>query len=474
MPRRECTRQMQASHAPTAIDIAFDEPNLIADAGLVPVMALADQIDLPALVTEHVRITGAANSAGANPAAKVMSLLGGMVAGADSITDVDRLRHDGSEVLFTGVRAPSTVGTFLRSFTHGHVQQLNKVLRECLLALAAGVDLLPGADQVVFVDLDSTHRQVYGYAKQGAAVGRLKGKKTLHPLIATICTPIARPVVAGIRLRRGKAADVRGAARFLAETLAVVRRIAPKATVVVRADAKFYTADVVATAARYQASVSLTTGSNPHVNTAITTIGEDAWTPIHYRQAFVDTDTGELLSEAQVAEIGYTAFTGRPKDQQVTGRLIVRRVKRLNPRTAPAGQQELFAAWRHHAVFVTSDVQMLQAEAQHRDHAVIEQVIADAASSALAHLPSGAFNANAAWAVLWAISHNLTRAAGILAGAFHARATTATIRAHLVNVPARIARSARRLRLHLPTGWPWRAAWEGLHAAVHRPAPTTT
>ena len=137
------------------------------------------------------------------------------------------------------------------------------------------MNLLPGADQVVFVDLDSTHRQVYGYAKQGAEHGRLKGKKTLHPLIATVSTPIARPVVAGIRLRRGKSADVRGAARFLAETLAVVRQIAPSAQVVVRADAKFYTADVAATAARYDADVSLTTGSNPSVNAAISTIDEN-------------------------------------------------------------------------------------------------------------------------------------------------------------------------------------------------------
>jgi hypothetical protein len=463
---------MQSCHAATAVDVAFDDPNLIADAGLVPVVALAEQVGLPKLIVEHLAIVDAANSAGANSAAKVMSLLAGMVAGADSIEDVDRLRQTGNRRVFDQIRAPSTLGTFLRAFTHGHVQQLNRVLRESLVELAEQVDLLPGADQVVFVDLDSTHRQVYGYAKQGAAVGRLKGKKTLHPLIATVSTPIARPVVAGIRLRRGKCADVRGAARFLAETLAVVRRIAPTATVVVRGDSKFYTADVVATAARYGACVSLTTGSNPSITTAITTIEEQEWTAIHYPEAFVDTATGELVSDAEVAELAYTAFTSRPSSQQVHGRLIVRRVKRRNPDAVTAGQDELFTAWRHHAVFVTSRVQMLQAEGQHRDHAVVEQVIADAAGSALAHLPSGSFNANAAWAVLWAIAHNLTRAAGALASTFHTRATTATIRAHLINVPARIARGARRLTLHLPEGWPWQAAWTGLHAAIHRPAHT--
>lgn len=459
---------MQSSHAAAAVDVVFDDPNLIGDAGLVPVVALAEQVGLPGLVAEHVSITGAANSAGANPAAKVMSLLAGMVAGADSIEDVDRLRHAGNTVVFDRIRAPSTLGTFLRAFTHGHVQQLNTVLRRALIALAGRVPLLPGSDEVVFVDIDSTHRRVYGYAKQGAAVGRLKGKKTLHPLIVTASTPIARPVVVAIRMRKGKAADVRGAPRLLAEALATVRVIAPTALIVVRGDSKFYTADVVATAARYDAAVSLTTGSNPSINAAITTIGDTAWTAIHYPNAFVDEDTGQLVSDAEVAEIGYTAFTSRPKKHRVAGRLIVRRVKRLNPKTAP-GQDGLFDVWRHHAVFVTSGFEMLQAESQHRGHAIVEQVIADAAGSALAHLPSGSFPANAAWAVLWAIAHNLTRATGTLAGAFHSRATTATIRAHLINVPARIARTARRLRLHLPQHWPWEPAWANLHAAVHRP-----
>jgi Transposase DDE domain group 1 len=189
---------MKVSHAAVAVDVAFDDPNLIADAGLVPVLTLAEQIGLPELVAEHVVITGAANSAGANPAAKVLSLLAGMVTGADSIEDMDRLRHTGNGVVFDQIRAPSTLGTFLRALTHGHVQQLNAVLRQTLIALAQRALLLPGAEEVVFVDLDSTHRQVYGYAKQGAAVGRLKGKKTLHPLIATASTPIARPVVVAV------------------------------------------------------------------------------------------------------------------------------------------------------------------------------------------------------------------------------------------------------------------------------------
>jgi hypothetical protein len=196
----------------------------------------------------------------------------------------------------------------------------------------------------------------------------------------------------------------------------------------------------------------------------------DAWTPIHYPQAFVDTDTGELISDAEVAETGDPAFTSRPKHQQATGRLIVRRVKRLNTNSA-SGQDGLFDTWRHHAVFVTSGLEMPQAEGQHRGHAIVEQVIADAAASALAHLPSGVFTANAARAVRWALAHTLTRAAGALASTFHARATTATIRAHLINVPARLARSARRLTLRRPERWPWAPAWTSLHTAIHRAPP---
>lgn len=459
---------MQSSHAATAVDIAFDDPNLIADAGLVPVVALAERFDLAGLVGDRVRIVGAENSGGANAGAKVLSLVGGMIAGADCIEDVDRLRHAGMAVAFDGVRAPSTLGTFLRSFTHGHVRQLHGVHRQFLVDVAGAVPLLPGAEVLAFVDVDSTHRQVYGYSKQGAAVGRLKGQKTLHPLLATISTPLARPVIAGIRLRKGKAADVRGAARFVAEALATAKQAGATGTIILRGDSKFYTADVVAAARRAGAHVSLTTGSNPSVDAAIAAY-EGEWTPIHYPDAFVDADTGELVSDAEVAEMPYVAFSSRPKRLQVPGRLIVRRVKRLSQTD---GQGELFDVYRHHAVFTTSPYTMLQAETQHRGHAMIEQVIADAKASALAHLPSASFQANAAWATLWAIAHNLSRAAGVLASPFHAKATTATIRAHLINVPARLARTARRLKLHLPQHWPWQHALDSLHTAAHRPPRT--
>ncbi|MET8290061.1 IS1380 family transposase [Streptomyces sp. NPDC005132] len=407
----------------------------MADAGLLPLVALAERAGLPGLAAQ-VRIEAADNSGGAHPAAKVMSLLGAMCSGADSIDDADRLRHGAMDRAFAGIRAPSTLGTFLRSFTHGHNRQLHRVHREFLARLATHAPLLPGAGQLMFIDIDPTRRRVYGRAKQGAEHGRLKGQRTLHPIVATLSTP-ARPAGdrCGPRLRRGKAADVRGAKSFVAQTLAIAKEAGETGIRMVRADSKFYTADVAAACHRAGAYFSLTTGMNPSIAAAIGRIAEDAWVPIRYPGAFVDPDTGEIVSDAEVAETEYTAFTGRTKAEQVTARLIVRRVRRLNPQEV-TGQDELFDSWRYHPVFTNSPFGMFQAELHHRRHAVVEQVIADGKSSALAHLPSGNFQANAAWLTLWAMSHNLLRAAGALASAFHAKATTATLRAHLIHVPA--------------------------------------
>lgn len=463
---------MRSSHTASAVSARFDDPNLVADAGLVPVLRLAQRCRLPELADETIRIVDADNSGGANPAAKVMSLVAAMVAGADNIEDVHRLRHGGMDIAFGGTRAPSTVGTFLRSFTHGNVRQLHRAHRASPAESAARTPLPPGADTVAFIDVDPTHKRVYGHAKQGAEHGRLKGQRTLHPLLAVVSTPIARPVIAAVRMRRGKAADVRGAESFVAEALAVAAQAGCTGIRIVRADSKFYTADVVAACHRVGAHFSLTTGMNPSITTAITTIGDHAWIPIRYPNAIEDPGTGELTSDAEIAEIPcHTAFTGRRKAEQVTARLIVRRVKRLDTKTSQ-GQGELFTAYRYHAVFTDSPFELPQAEADHRRHAVIEQVIADGKAGPLAHLPSGHFQANAAWLTCWAIAHNLLRAAGSLASAFHDKATTATIRAHLIAVPARLARSARRyLTVHLPRHWPWQDAWQQLFDAVHVPPP---
>ncbi len=206
--------------------------------------------------------------------------------------------------------------------------------------------------------------------------------------------------------------------------------------------------------------------SDPAVYRAIAGIDEAAWTPIKYPQAIFDDTEQRWISDAEVAEVPYTAFTSKGAEA-VSGRLIVRRVKRVNPADAD-GQDTLFTEWRHHAVFTTSPLDMLQAEHYHRRHAIVEQVIADLKSGPLAHLPSGKFNANPAWLACAVIAFNLTRAAGALASTFHAKATTATIRGHLIAVPARIASSARTVLMHLPRDWPWETAWIDLHHAAGR------
>lgn len=312
---------MQSSHAASVVSAVFDEPNLVADAGLVPVVRLAERTRLPELAAAAIRIKTAGSSGGANPAAKVMSLVAAMCAGADSIDDAGRLRHGAMPVAFGGIRAPSTLGTFLRSFTHGHALQLHAVHRKFLGELAAHTPLLPSAGQVAFIDIDSTHKRVYGRAKHGAQYGRFRGVRTLHPLLATICTPTARPVIAGVRLRQGKSADSRGAPRFVTEALATAVEAGCTGIRILRADSQFYNAGVVAACRRAGAHFSLTTGMNPSIKRAIAAVDEAAWQQIRYPRAVVDPDTGELIYDAEVAEIpAYTAFTGRKKAEQVTAR----------------------------------------------------------------------------------------------------------------------------------------------------------
>jgi Transposase DDE domain group 1 len=183
-----------------------------------------------------------------------------------------------------------------------------------------------------------------------------------------------------------------------------------------------------------------------------------------------DEQLQQWVSDAEVAEVPFTAFTSKPKARQVTARLIVRRVRDQNPDHVHVNAQgELFRVWRHHAVLTDTPLPMLEAERDHRRHAIVEQVIADLKHSALAHLPSGHFAANSAWLVLAAMAFNLTRAAGALASAFDAKAATATIRRQLINVAARVTRSARRSALRLPTAWPWADAWQQLFTAATGP-----
>ncbi len=435
---------MRVFHGFTAV---FDDPNLVSGAGLAPVLRLAERADLQRLVGERVRLSRAA---GVNAHLKIPSLVAGMVAGADSIDDMALLRHGAMSRLFTGVRAPSTLGSFLRTFTFGHVRQLDAVASRVLINLVRHAPLLPGAAELAYVDIDDTLRQTYGYAKQGAGRG-YTGVKGLNALLAIVSTPSGAPVIAAARLRKGSANSAKGAARLVADALVTAKAAGATGVRILRADSAYYGHDVIAAALRQGACFSITARQDAAVRKAIAGIDPDGWTPIKYTDAIFDEEQQRWISDAEVAEISYTAFTSKAKAKHVTGRLIVRRVKDLNPNN----QSELFTAYRYHAVFTNSPLPMLEAEKAHRAHAIIEQVIADLKNGPLAHLPSGHFWANSAWLVCAAIAFNLTRTAGALASTFHARATTGTIRAQLITVPGRLARSARRLTLHLPTGWPW-------------------
>jgi Transposase DDE domain group 1 len=428
---------VQLSHAPAKTHATFDDEHLIAYAGLVPVMRLAERCGLAELAAEHVRI---ADPLGANTPLKIGSIVAGMVAGADSIDDLDLLRHGGMTKLFSGVRAPSTLGSFLRCLPWGNVRQIEKISRLLLGRLAAHTPLLPGAETLTFVDLDSMQKRIYGPDKQGSAFGhtKIQGKSVLvrglNVLASTLSTPLAAPVVAATRLRGGSANSARGAASFVTESITVARRSGTTGTLIVRGDSAFYSAKVVGACRRQGARFSFTVKMDRKAKAAIAAIQEPAWTPIKYPNAIWDEQAGCWISEAEVAETRYTAFASK-KGQAVTARLIVRRVKDRN-QTSSAGQDELFPTWRYHAVFTDNPFELIQAEAQHRDHASIEQVFADLTDGPLAHLPSGVFAANAAWLTLAAIAHNLGRASGCLASAFHAKARSATLRRHLISVPA--------------------------------------
>jgi hypothetical protein len=458
-------------HDPLKISACFDDPNLVSRAGLVPVMSLAERAGLGGLVRRHVRITA---KTGVYPEVKVACLVAGMAAGADSIDDMDLLRHGAMPDLFGGVRAPSTLGSFLRSFTWGNVRQLEQAGRELLAELARAVPLLPGAQALAFVDIDAMQRRVYGHKKQGAAFGhtKIQGKtvlvRGLNTLAATVSTPQAAPVLAGTRLRGGSANTARGAAGFTAEALGTARAAGCTGTIVARADSGLYCSAFTGACRRGGAYFSVTARMDPKVKAAIASVPGDAWTPIRYPRAIWDDQLRAWVSDAEIAEISYTAFASK-KDQAITARLIIRRVRDLN-RKAGQGQGELFPAWRYHPVFTDSPFGLLQAEGHHRDHAVVEQVFADWTDGPMAHLPSGSFAANAAWLTCAAISANLTRAAGCLASAFHARARGATIRRDLIDVAARTARHGRgHLTLHLPDGWHRQATWLSLFQAACGP-----
>ncbi len=450
--------------------VEFDDPNLVSYAGVAPVLALAERAGLSELIEDRVRINPATTrvpSAGANPAGKLTTIIGGMLTGADSIDDLDAVRSGGMGKLFTVVYAAVTVGQFLREFTHGHTLQLASVLRAHLINLVKLTGLLPGIETRALIDIDSLLRPVFGHAKPGVSYGHTKiaGKqvlrKGLSPLVTTISTATGAPVIAGIRLRSGKTGSGKGAASMVRDAITTARAAGAAGQVLVRGDSAYGNSDVVNACLKAGVMFSVVLAKNPAVAAAIAEIPDDAWTPVHYPGAVTDPDTGQLISDAEVAEIGYTAFAGTKRP--VKGRLVVRRVR------DKAKTDGLFPVWRYHPFLTNNTEDTAQADITHRQHAIIETVFADLIDGPLAHQPSGRFNANAAWCLCAAIMHNMLRAAGTLISDRYAVARGATLRRQLIAVPARIARPQRRPVLHLPEHWPWAESWTTLWTASTAP-----
>lgn len=451
---------MKASHTVRPV---FDDPNLVGCAGLLPALLLGESAGLSDLLGEHLSVDSA------NAAVKSTGVIAGMLTGADSIDDLDVLRHGGMPRLFDDIRAPSTYGTYLRTFTHGHVQQLDAAGSRLLAGLTSRVPgLIRGGsdpDGIAYLDLDDTIREVHGYAKQAAAYGYSK-VFGLNAMVAVVSTPLTAPVIVASALRRGNTASGKGSARMLTRAAATARQAGVSGRLMGRADSAFYRHDLVTAMIKAKMWFSVTARKNTAVKTAITRIPEQAWVPIKYPNAVWEADDtvpggGYWVSDAEVAETSFVAFSSKKKAQQVPCRLVVRRVRRLQP-TASDGtvQGELFAAHRHHAFITNSTLTTIAADQHHRDHAIIEQVIAELKDGPLAHLPSGRYGANAAWLAHAVIAFNLARAIGVLAGKAHARARWATLRAQLINLPARIATSGRATTLHLPRDWAWADQWQ--------------
>ncbi|HYY78518.1 MAG TPA: IS1380 family transposase [Actinomycetes bacterium] len=417
---------MGSSRTLDQLDTCFDDIHAIANAGLL----------LPATLAERLGIEQAADAlidlgerpGAAHPGRKLLTLVHSMLAGGDCIDDADLLRcGQTASVLGHRAMAPSTLGTFLRAFTFGHVRQLDRLTEQLLTrAWAAGVG--PG-DGPMTIDLDSTVCPVHGYHKQGAAYGHTH---TLgyHPLLATRADT---GEVLHARQRTGRANTARGAARFVDELAARVRRAGATGELTMRMDSGFWSAKTIRACRRHGIHYSITVRQTKPIRPAIATISEQTWVEIAYPD-------GGL---AQVAETRYRG-----------DRLIVRRTRLIG------AQAELFPNWRYHALVTDRVGTTVWLDQDHRRHATVELCIRDLkAGVGLRHCPSGKFSANAAWLLTATLAHTLLRwIAAIGLGARDQLVVAKTLRRTLLSLPGRLTRSARRCRLRLPASWPW-AAW---------------
>ena len=407
---------------PDRIRIVFDDHRLVANAGLLLPATLARHLGLRELVDHHLDLGGAPGRA--NTGDKLMTLVASAMAGGDCIDDADVLRTGGTARTLGGtVKAPSTLGTFPRSFRWGHVRQLDRVSRE-LLARAWAAGAGPG-DAPFTIDLDSTICETYGLAKEGARHHGYTGKRGYHPLLAIAA---GTGDVLMSRLREGRANTARGAAHFPRETVGRVRYAGANGRLTLRADSGFYTHGVVSVCRKMDVRFSITIRQHKSLRNLIEAIPEDAWTPIPY---WMD-------GAADVAEITCTPFQSEPDAAPV--RLIVRRVK-----PTPGSQLALFATYSYHGFITDRDGEMLELEADHRRHAEIENAIRDLKHGVgLNHLPSGRFAANAAWLAVQVMAHNIARWTARI-GLGEQVVTTKTLRRRFFSLAGRITRSARRL-----------------------------
>jgi hypothetical protein len=422
------------------LEVAFDDEHAVAGAGLLLTATLAERLGIEALADQM--ITLGARPGAARPGRRVMTLVHSMVAGGDAIDDADVLRTGATaQLLGHRVMALSTLGTFLRSFTFGHVRQLDR-LTEAVLARAWATGAGPGEGPMT-IDLDSTICEVHGPAKGGASYGytRVLG---YHPLLATRAE--TGEVLHG-RLRSGRAHSARGAVRFCQELAGRVRRTGAEGPLSVRADSGLWSAKIIAALRHHRIRFSITVRQTGPIRRTIAAIAEDAWVPIDY-------------PAPGIAEVAQTRHEGE--------RLIVRRVRH------EADQGELVFDWRHHAFVTDRDGDARELDRDHRAHAVVELAIRDLKEGAgLAHCPSGRFFANAAWLVLSGLAHNLLRWVAALGLKIPGAIVAKAVRRRYLTLPGRITRSARRRRLHLPRDWPWTEGFLGalarLRAVVLRP-----
>jgi len=403
----------------------FDDDHVVAYAGLA----------LPALLMSRLGLESAANavlSSGYRPGRKVCTLVAGMLAGADCIDGIDVLRAGSAgRVLASDVMAPSTCGSWLRSLSIGQVSQLDSLMGS-MFERAWQLGARPDAQSVVGIDLDSSVHEVYGDLKQGAqfAYNHVYG---LHPQYSTIR---ATGEVVAARLRAGSANSARGAAGLLAKAVARVRRGGHEGPIEIGADSAFHNSKVIGRCIKLGVRYSITARKDKIVRELIDTIDERKWRSIEYRGGI-----------AQVAESYHGLRAGE--------RLIIRRVKNYDRH----GQGSLFDTWQHHAFVTNKEGDTLTLDAEHRKRAMQELAIRDLKAEALAHMPSGDFQANAAWMHLACLAHNLLRWTGRIGLGIDGWLCTKTIRARLLATPGRITRTARRTTLRLPARWPWAEQW---------------